>query len=349
MIFEWPIMLWSLLAVPILIGTFVQIRRRRRAAAMAYTQWASPASTPTVPRWRALTPPILFAISLITLFVALARPIAVIPIASFRDRVILAIDVSNSMQATDMQPSRLDAAKTAAKDFIDRQPSTTQIGIVAFAGTALPIQRPTYDREQLLKAVDKLEPQEGTAVGGAIQVALQTLFPKETFELERKDEKPEGLSLDAAPSTKPPPKNDEPPRVKVAPGSEDSAAIILLTDGEATAGPDPIEIARLAADRGVRVFTVGVGTADGEVVKAGGISMRVKLDEESLKKIADITLSRYFLAGTETDLREIYKNLSARLTTETRELEITSFMVAFAAGLIAVGSMLSLAWFDRVL
>lgn len=348
MIFEWQVMLWALLAAPLLIGGFVHVRRRRRAAAQVYAQWSAPAASP-VPRWRQLTPLILFGAGVVALFVAMARPVAVIPIASFRDRVILAIDVSNSMQATDMDPSRLDAAKAAAKDFIDKQPSTTQIGIVAFAGTALPIQRPTYDRDQLMKSVEKLEAQDGTALGGAIQVALQTLFPKETFEIERPDEKPAGASLDdAAPAKAKPDATAAPERVKVAPGSEDSAAIILLTDGEATAGPDPVEIAKLAAERGVRVFTVGVGTADGEVVKSGGISMRVKLDEETLKKVADLTLARYFLASTSTDLREVYKSLSARLTTETRELEITSFVVAFAAGLIAVGAMLSLAWFDRV-
>jgi Ca-activated chloride channel family protein len=289
---------------------------------------------------------VLFFVGVTALLGAMARPFAVIPIASFRDRVILAIDVSNSMQATDMEPSRLAAAQAAAKDFIDKQPSTTQIGIVAFAATALPIQRPTYDREQLLKAIEKLEAQEGTAVGGAIQVALQALYPKENFELEREGEGEK--ESEAAPLGQGR-RNPETDRVKKDPGSEDSAAIILLTDGEATAGPQPLAVARLAAERGVRVFTVGVGTEEGEVVKAGGISMRVKLDERVLKEIADLTLARYFLASTATDLREIYDNLNARLTTETRELEITAFVVAFAAGAIAIGAMLSLAWFDRVL
>ncbi|MBM3514640.1 MAG: VWA domain-containing protein [Alphaproteobacteria bacterium] len=343
MIFEWPLLLWASVLAPLLIVGFVMVRRRRLAAVQHYAQWAGPVAAP-VSRWRRWVPLVLSFTGMIALFVAMARPIAVVPIASFRDRVILALDVSNSMEAADMAPTRFDAAKVAAKSFIDNQDSNTQIGIVAFAGAALPIQRPTYDREKLKEAIDRLELMEGTALGGAIQVALQTLYPKESFEIERPKEKDEGVALG---DPKPPVAEGE--KIVRDPGSEDAAAIIVLTDGAATAGPNPLEVAKLAAERGVRVFTVGVGTADGEVVKAKGISMRVKLDEETLRKIADVTLARYFLASTDTDLREIYENLNARLTTETKELEITAFVLAFAAGLIAIGVMLSLAWFDRIL
>lgn len=350
MIFEWPVALWALLMVPGLIAAYVVVHRRRRQAALAYARWRTGDSGTPPSRLKTLTPPALFLVAVVALIVAAARPVAVISMMSLRDTVILAIDVSNSMLAADLEPTRLDAAKAAAREFIAEQPRTTLIGLVAFAGTALPIQRPTRERADLFKAIDRLQTQEGTALGSAILVSLQTLFPKELFETDPTADQPDAAALpdvDAAGSAAGPP--PAPPVEKRAPGSETSAAIVLLSDGQATTGADPLEAAQRAADRGVRVFTVGIGTEEGEVVKFGGVSMRVQLDESTLKKIADATLGRYFLAKSAEDLSEIYRDLNTRFVSETRETEVGALFVALAATAALLAATLSMLWFNRIL
>ena len=341
MIFVWPMVLWALAVVPLLIAGYLVLVARKRRTAERYAAWMP--ARPDAPRRNRIAehlPAFLLLLSIVSLIGAMARPNAVLTLPSRRDTVILAIDVSGSMKATDMAPTRLAAAQAAAKEFINRQPKTTQIGIVAFANTALVVQRPTVNREDLLEAVGRLQTQEGTTVGGAIVVALQTLFPKEEIELlDPRDKKERDQVMG-------PPK--DPPKAPAAPGTEQSSAIVLLTDGQATAAPDPLEAAKLAAEHGVRVFTVGLGTTKGEVVKEHGISMRVQLDEETLKKIADITRARYFLASSETDLRQIYRDLNARMVTETKEIEVSVFFVAFAAVTALLGAALSLLWFHRI-
>jgi Ca-activated chloride channel family protein len=208
--------------------------------------------------------------------------------------------------------------------------------VVAFAETALAVQRPTTNREELLKVIERLESQPGTAVGEAILVSLQALFPKEAFELRSRE--PTSVS-------KPGPASP----AEVLPGSERSAAIVLLSDGAATRGPDAVAAARLAAQRGVRVFTVGLGTEEGAVVELDGISMRVQLDEEMLRKVADVTRARFFRAGDVEDLRAIYRDVSARLVVETRETEVGAVFVAVAALLTLLAAGSSLFWFNRIL
>jgi Ca-activated chloride channel family protein len=345
MIFEWPMMLWLLAVVPFLVAGYRLVLDRKKQVALSYAKWTTAAAEPPS-RLKQTLPPALFLVAVVALIAALARPVAVIPVPTLQDNVILAIDVSNSMLAEDLAPTRLAAAQTAARAFIEEQPLTTRIGVVAFAETALLIQRPTDNREDLMKAVDRLKPQEGTAVGGAILVGLQALFPKEAFELERAADPDMRDEPDEPRPGEPPP---APPRAKQAPGSEDSSAIVLLTDGQATSGPDPIKAAEIAADRGVRLFTIGIGTEQGAVVKVEGVSMRVNLDVETLRKIADITLGRMFLAADAKDLTEVYRNLNTRLITEIKETEITTAFIALAALSILLGAVLSLVWFNRIL
>ena len=350
MIFEWPVLLWGWLLVPLLALAYTRMQRRRQGAALSAARRSRSASA-AVPRLRRVLPPLLYGLALILLIAAMARPTAVVSLPSLRDVVILALDVSNSMRADDVKPSRLAAAQRAAREFIDAQPVTTRIGLVAFAETALSVQRPTTNREELLKALERLEPQAGTAVGEAILVSLQALFPKEVFEVktreqaERETQERETTQRDAGSSARPAPALP----VKVPPGSEKSAAIVLLSDGAATRGPDPVEAARLAADRGVRVFTVALGTEEGAVVQLEGVSMRVQLDEEALKKVADVTRARHFRAGDVEDLRAIYRDVSARLVIETRETEVSAAFVAVAALLTLLAAASSLFWFNRIL
>jgi Ca-activated chloride channel family protein len=314
---------------------------------------------------RALVPPALYGLALLALVAAAARPIAVVSLPSMRDVIILALDVSNSMRAEDLKPSRLAAAKQAAREFIEAQPATTRIGLVAFAETALAVRRPTTDREELLKTLERLEPQRGTAVGEAIVASLQALFPREPFELPAAGESADGraragtggaralpgagASPDEAAAGGAGDATGAPASPALAPGSETSAAIVLLTDGAATRGPDPVEAARLAARRGVRVFTVGLGTADGAVVEEDGVSMRVQLDEQKLRQVADVTRARFFRAADADDLRAIYRDVSARLVLERRETEIGAGFVAFALLCTVVAAGTSLFWSKRIL
>jgi Ca-activated chloride channel homolog len=354
MIFEWPMLLWGWLVVPLLALAYVRVQRRRVAAASGAARWSRHASAAAVPRVRRLLPPLLYALALTLLIAAAARPMAVVSLPSLRDVIILALDVSHSMRADDLKPTRLAAAQQAARAFIEEQPSTTRIGLVAFAGTALAVQRPTTDREELLKVIDRLQPQKGTAVGEAMLVSLQALFPKEVFELKSRAEGADGADGGANPDAGDAgralaaPDASTPPG-RAVPGSEKSAAIVLLTDGAATGGPDPVAVARLAAGRGVRVFTVGLGTEEGAVVELDGISMRVQIDEERLQEVADVTRARYFRAGDADELRAIYRDVSARLVLETRETEISAAFVAAAALLALLAAGASLFWFNRIL
>jgi len=341
-IFEWPVVLWALLLVPVLALGSIAMQRRRHRVALGAARWSTNPHAGVIPRARRILPPVLYLAAITLLIAAMARPVAVISLPALRDVIILAIDVSNSMLADDVAPTRLAVAQQAAREFIEEQPYTTQIGVVAFAQTALAVQRPTTDREDLLKAIDRLEPQAGTAVGGAILVSLQALFPKEFFEVKS----PEQKARDGDSPLNSEELSELSPR---PPGSEKSAAIVLLSDGAATSGPNPVEAAQLAADRGVRVYTVGLGTEEGAVVKLDGISMRVQMEEEVLKEIADVTLARFFMADNAEDLRAIYRDVGARLVTETRETEVSAVFVAVAALLALAAAALSVLWSNRVL
>jgi Ca-activated chloride channel family protein len=193
------------------------------------------------------------------------------------------MDVSGSMRATDVQPDRIVAAQEAAKKFLAELPRNVKVGIVAFAGAAQVAQLPTVNREDLVTAIDRFQLQRGTATGNSIVISLATLFPDAGIELQQMG----GSRFGAMGRSL-----NEPPKEKkeftpVAPGSYTSAAIIMLTDGQRTTGVDPLEAAKMAADRGVRVYTVGIGTVDGETIGFEGWSMRVRLDEDTLKQIAN--------------------------------------------------------------
>jgi Ca-activated chloride channel family protein len=290
-------------------------------------------------------PPALFLLAMAALLLAAARPVAVVTLPSNQQTIILAMDVSGSMRATDVQPNRLVAAQNAAKAFIQELPRHVKVGIVAFAGSAQVAQLPTVNREDLVTAIDRFQLQRATATGNAIVISLATLFPDAGIDLESMQsgrERQRGFSLDA---DKKPKKEFTP----VAPGSYPSAAIIMLTDGQRTTGVDPLEAAKLAADRGVRVYTVGIGTVDGETIGFEGWSMRVRLDEETLKAIANKTSAEYFYAGTAQDLRKVYETLSSKLTVEKKETEISALFAMAAAVLVLLSAGLSLLWFNRIL
>jgi Ca-activated chloride channel family protein len=339
MTFQWPELLWLMLAVPALVAAYVMLLRKRRKLALQYASLSLVREANAIQSIRRHIPPLLLLLALALMIAATARPSAVLTLPSQHETVILAMDVSGSMRATDVQPTRLAAAQAAAKAFVAEQSESVRIGVVAFAGTATVAQAPTRNHEDVIAAIDRFQLQRATAIGSAIVVSLATLFPDAGIDLAALTYGGEGRKpVKPAPSFKP-----------VPPGSYASGAIVLLTDGQRTTGPDSIQMARLAAERGVRIYTVGVGTPKGTIVGIEGWSMRVGLDEETLKAVADITRGEYFYAGTAVDLKKIYESLRSRLVLERKRTEVTALFAAAAALLVVVSAALSLAWFNRIL
>ncbi|GAC1532860.1 MAG: VWA domain-containing protein [Ramlibacter sp.] len=344
--FLWPDFLWLLLVAPLLVLLYLWLLKRKKKLAVRFASLAivKEAMGPGQ-SWRRHVPPALFLVALIAMLLASARPTAVVTLPSQQQTIILAMDVSGSMRATDVQPSRLEAAQAAAKAFLSDLPRHVKVGIVAFAGSAQVAQGPTTNREDLVNAIDRFQLQRATATGNAIVISLATLFPDQGIELaalQSGRDRPRGFAIDGEKKEK---KEFKP----VAPGSYNSAAIIMLTDGQRTTGVDPLDAAKLAADRGIRVYTVGIGTVDGETIGFEGWSMRVRLDEETLKQIAQKTNAEYLYAGTAQDLKKVYNTLSSKLTVEKKETEIAGLFALVAAGLAVVSAALSLLWFNRIL
>lgn len=345
--FLWPQFLWLLLLLPLLVLLYWWLMRRKKKLAVRYASLAIvKEAMGRGPGWRRHVPPLLMLLALAAMLLASARPVAVVALPSNQQTIILAMDVSGSMRATDVEPNRLVAAQNAAKAFLKDLPRDVKVGIVAFAGSAQVAQLPTVNRDDLVTAIDRFQLQRATATGNAIVISLATIFPHAGIELQQlsfdRMRSGMGRSLD-----QPPPKQNE--FIPVPPGSYNSAAIIMLTDGQRTTGVDPIEAAKLAADRGVKVYTVGVGTVDGETIGFEGWSMRVRLDEETLKAIAQKTAAEYYYAGTAQDLQKVYQNLSSRLTLEKKETEVSALFALAGALLALLAGGLSVLWFNRIL
>lgn len=347
MTFLWLDMLWLLMAVPALVAVYILLLRRKRKAALRYANLnLVKEALGAGHRFRRHVPPLLLLLALATMILAVARPAAIVRLPTRQQTIILAMDVSGSMRARDVEPNRLAAAQEAAKTFVTDLPQTVRVGVVSFAGTAAVVQAPTHSREDIIAAIDRFQLQRGTAIGSGIILSLATIFPDAGIDVSDSiygRDAPRGRPLDRS---REPEKKEFTP---VEPGSYGSAAIVLLTDGQRTTGPDSLEAAKMAADRGVRVFTVGVGTPAGEVIGFEGWSFRARLDEDTLKAIADRTRGEYFHAGTAVDLKKIYQNLNARLVFEKQQTEITALFAAAAAILVLCSALLSLLWFNRIL
>lgn len=351
--FIWPLMLLLLLSVPVLIWWYRRIDARQRVTALRYARLASAttmtgsataSSNPVRSGWSRHVPALLLLLAIVALLVAVARPQGMVVLPTRTDAIILALDVSGSMRANDVKPDRLTAAQNAAKTFIEDQPDKVRVGVVTMAATAAMVQSPTNKREDVIGAIERVKLQNGTALGSGIVIALTTLLPEPAIDVDKLVTGRTSFNL--SPEQRAAIERFKP----VAPGSNGSAAIILLTDGESNTGPDLLTAAKLAAERGVRIYTVGIGTKQGATLSVDGWSMRVRLDEEALKKVADMTRAEYFRAANAADLKKIYKQLAARMTAgRGRTMELTAFMAALgmALALLAVGySMLR---FNRVL
>jgi Ca-activated chloride channel family protein len=349
--FIWPEALWLLISLPLLTAFYVWILRRKRKAAVRYANLGMiKEAMGAGSRIKRHLPPAIFLLAVAASILSLSRPTATVTLPTQKQTIIMALDASGSMRAKDVEPSRLVAMQNAAKQFVNDAAPKTKIGVVTFAATAALVQPPTDDREAAIAAIDRIQLQRATATGSGLIVSLATIFPEAGFDVSTAlfgRDAPRGSGPVAGGAAKGgDPKKDFKP---VEPGSYNNAVVILLTDGQRTTGPDPIEVAKLAADRGVRVYTVGFGTTSGEIIGFEGWSFRVRLDEETLKTVALMTRGEYFYAGTAADLKKVYATLNSRLSLEKKETEITALLSGAAALLAMLSGLLSLLWFNRIL
>jgi Ca-activated chloride channel family protein len=335
MSFIWPAMLYALIVIPLLIVVYGRVlRRRQRLASHFRSQWLPKEAQSSPPAWRRHVPPVFFFSGLAVLLLALARPEAVVSLPKVEGTVILAFDVSDSMAAKDIQPSRLEAAKAAARDFVQHQPLNIQIGVVAFSDSGFSVQAPTDDQSAILAAIDRLEPTHGTSLATGIQISLNTIANMNAIPAPR-------FYSNATPAPSPTP-------TPVPPGTHTSAVIVLLTDGENNLSPDPLAAAQAASERGVRIYTVGIGSPGGTDLQVDGFVVHTQLDEPLLKQISLLTGGTYYNAQSAQDLQKVYDNLKSQLVVKPEKTEVTSFLAGAGLLILLVGGAFSLLWLGHL-
>lgn len=334
MSFIWPPALLLVLLVPlgVVVYRVIERRSRRGIAALGGRTTASPAS-PTR-SFRRAVPAALFLVGLTVMAVALARPQGTIAVPRQEGTVILAIDVSGSMAATDLTPSRMAAAKAAAKTFVEHQPPGIVIGVVAFSDAALTVQAPTDDQASVIAAIDRLTPQTGTSVGQGILASLDAIAAAAA-----------GPTGDYYSNRSPSP---SPSPTPVPTGTHAPAAIVLLTDGENNESPDPIAAARAAADRGIRIDTVGIGSAAGATLDLNGFRVHTQLDAATLEQIAQLTGGTYYAASDSQQLVSIYGHLDTALVVRPEAIELTAVFAGASLFILALGAIASFVWLGRL-
>ena len=336
MSFIWPVMLFSLILVTLFVAVYILMQRRRQQLSANYGNLGFAAGAKgRQPGTRRHIPVVFFLAGLTILAIALARPQAVVALPKQAGTVILAFDVSGSMAATDIKPTRMEAAKVAATDFVKKQPLFVQTGVVAFSDNGLSVQVPTNDPSAVLAAIARLAPQTGTSVGQGILASLNAIAvansdgsPSELYS---------NLLLTPTPTPTPLPH-----------GTYTQAVIILLSDGENNENPNPLAIAQQAADRGVRIYTVGIGSPTGTTVHINGFSLHTQLDEATLQQISQITGGTYYNAQSEQDLIKIYDYLDTQLISKPEQTELTALFAGAGIFFMLIGGLFSILWFSRL-
>lgn len=334
MSFIWPVMLVLLLLIPLFVVLYTRQQQRRQRLLATYGNFGLMQSGGQSIGRRRHLPPLLFLSALALLIVAVARPQMELSLPRVEGTVILAFDVSGSMAADDLQPTRMEAAKAAARDFVANQPRSVLIGVVAFSESGFSVQPPTTDQAAILAALDRLAPTRGTSLGNGILMALNALTIKNE---PAADEIYSNLQLTPTPTPTPVPK-----------GTYTSAAIVMLTDGENTAPPDPLEAAQTAIDRGVRIYPIGIGSTAGALLKVEGFTVRTRLNEELLQQIAQLTDGVYYHAENEAELKAVYDQVGAQLVVKPEQTELTALLAGVSVVLLLIGGALSLLWFNRL-
>jgi Ca-activated chloride channel homolog len=340
MTFLWPGMLWLLLLAPLLVLAYQRAQARRRQLAARYGSLGLAGGARGIPAWRRHLPPALFLLALVVLIVSLARPQAQVSLPRLEGTVILAFDVSRSMAATDMEPTRMEAARTAALNFVESQPATVRIGVVAFSNSGLEVQVPTDDQQAIRDALERLEPQRGTSLGHGILAALAALAADADGD----------FSDDTAASSGGPGGDAGQPEAFVVPNvtNPESTAVILFSDGENNEAPNPIDAAVAARGQGVRVYTVGLGSPQGTTLDLDGFNVHTQLDETTLQQIAQLTGASYYRAADQAALSAVYDDVAAQLVVRAQQMEVTALFAGAGILVLLLGGALSLLWFGRV-
>jgi len=324
MTFTWPIMLLALLLVPVLALVYLLVIRRRNAVAsdagLRFTSGLRGGA-------RRHLAPALFLLAIALLLFSLSRPKVVFALPHLEGTVILAFDVSSSMKADDLKPTRMDAAKEAARTFVKKQPRSVKVGIVAFSDNAFALVQPTDQQDELLQAIDRLSPQGATSVSEGIFGSLAAIAGK-PLRLPENATEADIVGMDI--------------------GHFGSAVIVMLTDGEHTSRVDPLQVAEVASGAGVRIYPIGLGKPQGATLNVDGFHLQTTLNEGLLKAIAEKTEGTYLRAEDEQQLTEIYRSIDLQLTSKGDDTEITSFLAMAAMVVMCVGAALTIRWFGRV-
>jgi Ca-activated chloride channel family protein len=325
-------MLWSLVLIPLLMLMYFNLQQQRKQIALRYGSLGLvKQSSGRDVGMRRHIPALFFLVGLTVLFIALARPRVVISLPKVEGIVILAFDVSGSMAAEDFKPNRLEAAKEVAIDFVERQPSTVKVGVVAFSEGGITVQIPSNDQTTIIESIKRLTPQRGTSLANGILVSLNTLAnitgDEPITTLDRT-----GMPTPTGPTE----------------AMDESVSIILFTDGENNMDPDPVNAALFALERGIRIHTIAIGSPEGVQLTVNGFNVFTKVDEATLRGIADLTEGIYFNAQNEEDLNEVYKTIEPGLRVAYEETEVTAVFAGVSILSLLIGGILSLLWFSRV-
>ena len=389
--FLWPSSFFLLLAIPLLIWVYVRAQRRRLQLTARYAELSLMKDVlKRAPGRRRHLPALLFLLGFIVMVTALARPTTTMIVASFERTVILTIDVSGSMRAEDLKPNRIEAAKAAARAFVEKQEAATRIGVVSFSAGAALVQAPTTDKTLVYAAINRLRTERATAIGSGILTSLDAIAEATNQDLPLAHTQVTPSAAANAPRTTRPaatPSTIAANALTPTPQKNHAPAIIvLLTDGQNTTGPLPLDAAQIAVNRTIRVYTIGIGTPQGATLgpnnfgggggpgagspgggqppPGGGFGtggngnafggggnfggFRAILDETTLKKIAEMTDAKYYYAANETDLRAIYESLDKQLVLKPQQIEVTGYVTAVAVGFALLSGILSLLWFGRL-
>lgn len=332
MLFIWYSMLGFLLLVPIL-GLMYVLMYQRRARMAEESGFAFSREVNIQTGFRRHVPVLIFFLGITLLFFSLARPMARVSLPNYDGTVILVFDVSGSMAAEDVEPSRLEAAKAAALTFVEDQPASVRIGVVSFSDGGISVQAPSANRNSTYATIERLVPRRGTSLGNGILVALNAIVVDAGDPpILNSSSLSTGDDVVAAPQ-----------------GWYPSAVIVVFSDGENNENPDPLVVTDLTADLGVRVYTVGVGSVEGTIINVDGMSIHTQLDQSLLTQIADNSGGRYYFAADENEMNQIYDDLEPTLSIRPEEMELTSLFAAVGILIFLIGGALSFLWFGRVL
>ena len=328
MSFLWPWSFLCLLLLPLLILYYRRLlaQRRQTAVTLGTLGIVQNRAGQELGRLRHI-PPAIFLLGLLLIIIGLARPEMAVSLPRVEGTVILAFDVSNSMLAGDLEPTRIEAAKAAARTFVENQPATVLVGVVAFSNGGLVVQPPTDNQADVLATIDRLTPQGGTSLGQGIFTSLSAIAG-------------EPVTLDEAAL------EEGIPRLEM--GEIGSAVIVLLTDGENTGPPEPLQVAQVAAEAGVRIYPIGIGSSEGAILEVDGFSILTQLHEIPLQEIAGLTNGTYYHAEDQAALQEIYENIDLRLVVRGEKMEVTAIFAAIGLLVWLIGGALSMWWLGRV-